>query len=80
MSLASELKTNAPASSGAATAVIFWETASNEGWAMGQGDVDSAFLNDRYLDDKRRASPKAPKGGLQATPTLRCPRVPAGTT
>ena len=68
--LACDRNANAPASSGAATAAIIQETTSNEGWAIERGDVDCAFLNGRYLDEKGRAFDLAPKCGLPAVPEL----------
>ena len=77
--LAGELKTNAPTLTDAATSVIMQETTSNEGWDLQQGDVDSAFLNGRYLSPDRRVFFKAPKGGLPAVPELGWPFIPEGT-
>ncbi|CAK0825490.1 unnamed protein product [Prorocentrum cordatum] len=77
--LAGELKTNAPTLTDVATAVIVQEAASQEGWRLEQGDVDSAFLNGKYLDDSRRVYFRAPKGGLPAVPELGWPAVPEGT-
>ena len=77
--LAGELKTNAPTLTDAATAIILQETASHDDWDLQQGDVDSAFLNGRYLDPDRRVFFKAPKGGLPALPEHGWPFIPEGT-
>ena len=65
---AGEQKTNAPALTDAATATSLQMTASNEGWDLQQGDVDSVFPNGRYLDPNRGVFSRAPKGGLPALP------------
>ena len=52
-----------------ATAIVMQWSASM-GWDLQQGDVDSAFLNGRYLDDNRVVYFKAPKGGLPAIAEL----------
>ncbi|CAK0806782.1 unnamed protein product [Prorocentrum cordatum] len=77
--LAGELQTNAPTLTDTATAVILQEAASQEGWTLEQGDVDSAFLNGKYLDNLRRVYFRAPKGGLPAVPEMGWPFVPEGT-
>ncbi|CAK0847357.1 unnamed protein product [Prorocentrum cordatum] len=77
--LAGELQTNAPALTDTATAVILQEAASQLGWRLEQGDVDSAFLNGKYLDSSRRVYFRAAKGGLPAVPELGWPAVPEGT-
>ncbi|CAK0843715.1 unnamed protein product [Prorocentrum cordatum] len=76
--LAGELQTNAPALTDTATAVILQEAASQSGWRLEQGDVDSAFLNRKYLDSSRRVHFRAPKGGLPAVPEMGWPSVPEG--
>ncbi|CAK0897251.1 unnamed protein product [Prorocentrum cordatum] len=45
--LAGEFQTNAPTRTDTATAVTTQEAASQPGWSLEQGDVDSAFLNGR---------------------------------
>ncbi|CAK0858741.1 unnamed protein product, partial [Prorocentrum cordatum] len=77
--LAGELQTNAPTLTDAATAVIIQEAASQPGWSLEQGDVDSAFLNGRYLDSSRRVYFNVPKGGTPAVLELGWPFVPEGT-
>ncbi|CAK0903395.1 unnamed protein product, partial [Prorocentrum cordatum] len=77
--LAGELQTKAPALTGTATAVILQGAASQSGWRLEQGDVDSAFLNGKYLDSSRRVYFRAPKGGLPAVPEMGWPAVPEGT-
>ncbi|CAK0910519.1 unnamed protein product, partial [Prorocentrum cordatum] len=66
--LAGELQTNAPTLTDAATTVIIQEAASKPGWCLEQGDVDSAFLNGRYLDSSRRVYFRVPMGGMPAVP------------
>ncbi|CAK0852939.1 unnamed protein product [Prorocentrum cordatum] len=61
--LAGELQTNAPTLTDTATAVITQEAASQPGWSLEQGDVDSAFLNGRYIST-------APGGHRDATLSL----------
>ncbi|CAK0803467.1 unnamed protein product [Prorocentrum cordatum] len=77
--LAGELQTNAPALTDTATAVILQEAASQSGWRLEQGDVNSAFLNGKYLDSSRREYFRAPKGGLPAVPEMGWAAVPGGT-
>ncbi|CAK0827876.1 unnamed protein product, partial [Prorocentrum cordatum] len=77
--LAGELQTNAPTLTDTTTAVILQEAASQSGWRLEQGDVDSAFLNGKYLDSSRRVYFRAPKGGLPAVPEMGWPAVPEGT-
>ena len=53
-------------------------TATNH-WRLEQGDVDSAFLNDTYLEAGRNIYFKAPKGGLPAAPGTKWAHIPEGT-
>ena len=55
------LKTNSPTMTAEATAILL-QWAASEGWDLQQGDVDSAFLNGRYLSGDRIVYFKAPKG------------------
>jgi hypothetical protein len=64
--LATPLQTDAPTLSAEGTALIYAEAAGN-GWRLEQGDVDSAFLNGRYLDPDRLVYFRVPKGGLPST-------------
>ena len=54
-------------------------TATESDWRLEQGDVDSAFLNGRHLDDDRRVYFRAPKGGFRAVPELGWDYIPEGT-
>ena len=71
------LKTNAPTMPAEATAILLQWSASL-GWDLQQGDVDSAFLNGRYLSGGRVVYFKAPKGGLPAIPDLGWDDIPDG--
>ncbi|CAK0822266.1 unnamed protein product, partial [Prorocentrum cordatum] len=77
--LAGELQTNAPTLTDTATAVIIQEAASQPGWSLEQRDVDSAFLNGKYLDSSSRVYFRVSKGGMPAVPELGWPFVPEGT-
>ena len=77
--LKGELITDSPTMTAEATAVLLQEAASHPNWLLELGDVDSAFLNGRYLGDDRRVFFKAPKGGLPAVPELGWEAVPEGT-
>ena len=76
--LKGELTTDAPTLTAEATSIILQEAASN-GWDIQAGDVDSAFLNGRYLDKGRVVFFKAPKGGLPAVPEKGWDYIPEGT-
>ena len=58
------LNTDAPTLTAEATATILQMTATKSDWRLEQGDVDSAFLNGRYLDADRKVYFRAPKGGI----------------
>lgn len=77
--LAGELKTNVPTLTDAVTAISLKETAIHDDWDLQQGDVDSAFLNGRYLRPDRRIFFRAPQGGLPALPEHGWPFIPQGT-
>ena len=64
------LNTDAPTLTAEATATILQMTATESDWRLEQGDVDSAFLNGRYLDANRKVYFRAPKGGFPAVPEL----------
>ncbi|CAK0884198.1 unnamed protein product, partial [Prorocentrum cordatum] len=76
--LAGELQADAPALTDAAVAMILQEAASQSGWRLEQGDVDSAFLSGKCLDSSRRVYFRVPKGGLPAVPEMGWPAVPEG--
>ena len=73
------LNTDAPTLTAEATATILQMTAVESDWRLEQGDVDSAFLNGRYLDADRRVYFRAPKGGFPAVPELGWDYIPEGT-
>ena len=54
-------------------------TATGSDWRLEQGDVDSAFLNGRFLDADRKDYFRAPKGGFLAVPELGWDYIPDGT-
>ena len=54
-------------------------TATESDWRLEQGDVDSAFLNGRYLDADRKVYFRAPKGGFPAVPELGWDYISEGT-
>ena len=73
------LNTDAPTLTAEATATILQMTATKSDWRLEQGDVDSAFLNGRYLDADRKVYFRAPKGGFPAVPELGWGYIPEGT-
>ena len=73
------LNTLAPTLTADATATILQMTATESDWRLEQGDVDSAFLNGRYLDADRKVYFRAPKGGFPAVPELGWDYIPEGT-
>ena len=75
--LEGNIKTDAPTLSAEGTSLILAEAAGHADWLCEQGDVDSAFLNGKYLDPSRRVFLRAPRGGLPAAHGW--PAIPEGT-
>lgn len=77
LALKQEIDTDAPTLSVEGTTRIYPEAAAN-GWRLEQGDVDSAFLNGRYLSPDRVIYFRVPKGGLPAVPEFGWPELKDG--
>ena len=81
--LQGKLRTDASTLTPEATAIMLTKAAEHhKDWRFEHGDVESAFLNGKYLNSERRVFLRVPKGGF---PAIRredgtwFPAVPAGT-